>query len=212
MNANPDPLLAVRRSDSRRWIPWFLVGLRIVLGPLSILIVWCELPRWIWLLQFAIAILSDIYDGKLARRWGVATASLRRADSIADDIYAFASLACFWIAEPGIVINHIWGIAVVAGLDLARAPMDWFLFGRKASYHAYSARLFGISLIPVGILLMGFGTVSWCLWFALAIGLYSELEGIAISMILPHWTHDVKHLGIALTIRREASAGRLAES
>lgn len=168
--------------------------------------VWVELPRWIWLLQFVVAIFSDIYDGKLARRWGVATPGLRRADSTADDIYAFAALACFWLAEPEIIMEHLWGIAVVAGLDLARTPLDWILFNRRASYHAYSARLFGISLIPVGVLLMGFGTVSWCLWLALAIGLYSEIEGIAISLTLPRWTHDVKHIGVALAIRREAIA------
>ncbi len=192
--------------DLRKLIPWLLVGLRVLLAPISILIIWTGLPHWLWLIQFVIAILSDIYDGKLARRWNVVTAGLRRADSIADTFYAFATLACCWIAEPEIIMNHLWGISLIAGLELARTPMDWYLFGRNASYHAYSAKLFGLSLIPVGIMLMGFGEVSGFLWFALAIGLYSELEGIAISLVLPKWTYDVKHIGIALALRREAKA------
>lgn len=197
----------VKTSAVKRLIPWLLVGLRLVLAPVSILIVWFDLPRAFWILQFVIAILSDIYDGKLARRWGVVTPGLRSADSITDEIYAYASLACFWLAEPEIIMAHIWGIAAIAGLELARLPLDWFLFGKKASYHANSARLFALSLIPVGILIMGFGTASWCLWLALFIGLYSELEGIAISLVLPRWTHDVRHLGVALAIRREAKEG-----
>lgn len=192
--------------DLQKLIPWLLVGLRVLLAPISILIIWSGLPHWLWIIQFVVAILSDIYDGKLARRWNVVTAGLRRADSIADTIYAFATLACCWMAEPEIIRNHLWGIGLIAGLELARTPMDWYLFGRNASYHAYSAKLFGLSLIPVGIMLMGFGDVSWYQWFALAIGLYSELEGIAISLVLPRWTHDVKHIGIALALRREAKA------
>ena len=188
-------------------IPWLLVVLRTILAPFSILIVWCNQPRWVWVVVFGAAILSDIFDGRLARRWGVATAGIRRADSIADSIFGFACLACGWIAEPEIIMNHIWGIGIVAGLDIARNPLDWILFGRRASYHANSARLFGLMLIPACIFTIGFGNAGWFLWLALAAGLYSELEGIAISLTLPCWTHDVKHLGIAMTIRHDAIYG-----
>lgn len=197
-----------RERDKIRFgrIPWCLVALRVLLAPVAILVVWAELPRWVWLLQFAIAIISDIYDGKLARRWGVVTPGLRQADSIADTIYAIGAFASFWLAEPEIISDHVWGIVLVAGLELARYPLDWLRFGRGASYHAHSARLFGLSLIPVGVLLMCFG-IGWpFLWIALAVGLYSELEGIAMSLVLPRWTRDVRHLGIALAIRRAAQA------
>ncbi len=188
----------------KRWIPWSLVGLRVLLAPLAVWIAWADLPRWIWLVQGAIAALSDIYDGKLARRWDVVTPGLRQADSVADTIYALGVAASFWFAEPQIVTEHLWGIGIVVGLEAARYPLDWALFGRGASYHAHSARLFGILLIPATFLVMGFG-IGWpFLWIALAVGLYSELEGIAISLVLPRWTHDVKHLGAALAIRAEA--------
>jgi CDP-diacylglycerol--glycerol-3-phosphate 3-phosphatidyltransferase len=102
--------------------------------------------------------------------------------------------------------EHIWGIGLVLGLEAARYPLDWARFGRGASYHAFSARLFGVVLIPVTFLVMGFGWVGPFLWIALAVGVYSELEGVAISLVLPRWTHDVKHFGVALAIRRKALA------
>lgn len=188
----------------QRIIPWALVATRVLLAPVAIAIAWADLPRWLWLTQGAVAALSDIYDGKLARRWGVVSSELRQSDSIADTIYAIGVALSFWLAEPDIVTEHIWGIGLVVGLEAARYPLDWFRFGRGASYHAFSARLFGVVLIPVCFIIMGFGYAGPFLWLALAIGLYSELEGIAISLVLPRWTHDVRDIGVAWQIRLAA--------
>ena len=187
-----------------RWIPWSLVLLRLVLAPVAVAIAWADLPRVIWLAQGAAAALSDIYDGKLARRWGTVTPGLRQADSVVDSIYAVGVGVSFLIAEPEIARAHAPAILLVLGLELARYPLDWLRFGRGASYHAWSARLFGITLIPATFFVMGFGWAGPLLWIALAIGVWSELEGVAISLVLPRWTHDVPHFGAALAIRRAA--------
>ncbi|MEL6907217.1 MAG: CDP-alcohol phosphatidyltransferase family protein [Planctomycetota bacterium] len=191
----------------RTALPWALVCVRPPLGALGVLVAWLEWPRWIWLVSFVLAILSDVYDGKLARRFGVATEGLRRADSIADDLFAYASLATFWIAEPGIVSEHGWGLIALIALDLLRVPLDWWRFGKRSSYHATSMRAFGLSLIPVGVLLMMRGDVHGFLWLALALGAWAEVEGALMTLILPRWTVDVRHIGVALALRRDARAG-----
>jgi CDP-diacylglycerol--glycerol-3-phosphate 3-phosphatidyltransferase len=111
--------------------------------------------------------------------------------------------ASFYVAEPEIWREHAWAIALVIFLEAARYPLDWYKFGRGASYHAWSARIFGITLIPATFLIMGFGYAGPFLWGALGMGVISELEGMTISLILPRWTHDVPHLGAALAIRRQ---------
>ncbi len=186
------------------YIPWCLVWLRVALAPVAIYLVYYDYSRWLWLFQFAIAVLSDWYDGKLARRWGVVSPGLRQADSLADIIYAMAIVWSFWLAHQAVVLDHLWGIGLVVGLEAARYPLDWVLFKRGASYHAISACVFGASLIVATIGIMGFDSVGPFLWVSLGLGVISELEGIAISMVLPKWTHDVAHLGIALQIRRDA--------
>ncbi len=186
----------------QRWIPWSLVVSRVLLAPVAVMIAASGLPRWTWLLVSALVALSDLYDGKLARRWGTVTPGLRQADSIADTIYALAVGVSFYIAEPAIWATHAWAIWLVIALEAARYPLDWVRFGRGASYHAQSARLFGASLIPATFLIMGFGYAGPFLWVALAIGVVSEVEGIAISLVLPRWTHDVRHVGVAWGIRK----------
>ncbi len=187
-----------------RLIPWALVASRVLLAPVAVLVAASDLPRWIWLFQGTLAALSDIYDGVLARRWGVVTPGLRQGDSIADTIYAVAVGLSFFVAEPEIFWEHAWLIGVIMGIEAARYPLDWYRFGRGASYHALSARLFGVLLIPVCGAVMYFTWIGPFLWLVLLVGLYSEIEGVLMSLVLPRWTHDVPHLGVALAIRREA--------
>lgn len=187
-----------------RWIPWSLVWLRLILAPLAVAMAWGNAARWLWLLQFSIAAASDVYDGRLARRWGTVTPGLRQADSIVDTVYWFAVATSVYLAEPQILLDHVSAIALLVGLEAARYGVDRTLFGRAASYHALSARLFAICLLVATVFIMGFGYAGPVLWTALAVGLYSEFEGLAISLVLPRWTHDVPHLGAAIAIRRAA--------
>jgi CDP-diacylglycerol--glycerol-3-phosphate 3-phosphatidyltransferase len=190
----------------QRALPWCLVGLRVLLAPVALALAWLEVPGSVWLLTFALAIWSDVYDGRFARRFGVVTAGLRRADSAADHLNILAVHGSALHAHPEAIRAHGLGIAAVLGLEAARFPLDRWKFGRAASYHATSARLFGATLVVAVVALMGFGSARPWLWIALGTGVVSELEGVAISLVLPAWTHDVPSLRAALRIRAQAAA------
>lgn len=165
------------------------------------------LPTALWLTQFALAALSDWLDGKLARRWGCATPGLRQADSIADTVYVLAVAVSLWFSHPDIVRAHAWGIGLVIGLELLRYPLDWWRFGRGASYHPLSAKLFGASLLLAVGVIMVFDRAGPFLWIALLMGVVSEIEGCLMSLVLREWTHDVRHLKIAFALRRARHTG-----
>ena len=183
-------------------LPWFLVGSRFALAPVAVYLAVTGAPSWLWMTQFFLAALSDWLDGKLARAWGTVTANLRQADSIADTVYALGILSSLWFAHREVVVDHLWGIIAVIVIEGLRYPLDWYRFGRGASYHALSAKVFGVALLVSVTAIMGFGYVGPLLWVTLLIGVISELEGVAISLLLPEWTHDVRHVGKALEIRR----------
>jgi CDP-diacylglycerol--glycerol-3-phosphate 3-phosphatidyltransferase len=84
---------------------------------------------------------------------------------------------------------------------LPRYPLDWWRFGRGASYHAISAKLFGISLLVAVSMIVMFDDAGPFLWISLFVGLVSEVEGILISLVLPEWTHDVRTLNKAFEKR-----------
>lgn len=188
-----------------RLIPWSLVLSRIVLAPVAIWMAIEQFPAALWMCQFAFAALSDWLDGKLARRWGTSTPGLRQADSIADMIYAFAIAISLWVTHHEIMYAHRWGIGLVIALELLRYPLDWWRFGRGASYHALSAKLFGVSLLVAVSVIVMFDYAGPFLWISLFIGVLSELEGVLISLVLSEWTHDVKSLKAAIEIRTKDS-------
>ena len=191
-------------------IPWSLVAFRLLLGPVIVLASSRESSPEPWLgLLFLSGPISDIYDGVLARRFGTATAALRISDTIVDIIfYLFVLIAVLIISQPA-VQHRIWLIGSVMALEAARLVFDLVKFGRIASYHAYSAKLFGLLLMLAVGSLFSFKRDTWLLTAALIFGILSELEGLAFSILLPEWVHDVKTLSRALELRRKLLESRL---
>jgi phosphatidylglycerophosphate synthase len=161
-----------------------------------------------YVLLMAIAALSDVYDGVLARRWNVETGKLRQWDSIADTIFFIGVLFGMAFMFPELIRENIIGIGTILGLETVRYGVDYVKFKRGASYHARSAKMFGISLLVSCLVIMGSGYTGYFLPVAIVIGIVSEVEGLIMSFILPEWTYNVKHLFKAVEIRNNHLASK----
>jgi CDP-diacylglycerol--glycerol-3-phosphate 3-phosphatidyltransferase len=156
-----------------------------------------------WLAAILIvAFLSDVFDGILARRLGVATERLRLADSVVDvGFYLCVAGSCL-LAYPEVWRQHKTGILLVAALEAGRWIFDLIKFGKIASYHMWSAKLWGI------LLFLGFGEVfvrggpGVLFTAAVVVGVVNEIEGFLASLILPRWQHDVPSVWHAWALRR----------
>ena len=184
-------------------IPWLLIYLRLALTIPAVLFGYYHIIGTPYILLMIIAAASDYYDGKLARKWGVETATLRQWDSIADTIFFLGVLAGIELSFPAIYTEYKWGIYGVIGIEILRYVYDWSKFRRGASYHAISAKIFGVTLLIATLAIMGFGITSPFMEVALAMGIISELEGLCMSFVLDNWTYNVKHLGVAIKIKKE---------
>src|SRR5579875_1872871 len=131
------------------------------------------------------ALLSDIFDGVLARKWKCDTAALRRFDSIADIIFYAGSAIALWMRHPVVVRGLAVPTAIVITLELLGIAVACVKFGKPPSYHSYLAKLWGLTLASA--LVAAFETRSPALWSAgaLALGALANLEGIAMSLIMP---------------------------
>jgi CDP-diacylglycerol--glycerol-3-phosphate 3-phosphatidyltransferase len=191
----------------KRAIPWSMVAFRAVLAPLLVVLALRLNASKLWFgAMIAAACLSDIYDGILARRWGTATARLRVADTVADTAFYLAVLAAIILRHGQALRERIGLLAAVLTLELLRALFDWIKFRRIASYHTYSAKLWGLSLAVASIALLCFNHGYWLLTLALVLGILCDLEGLAISVILNRWTPDVKTLRAAFTLREHGQS------
>jgi CDP-diacylglycerol--glycerol-3-phosphate 3-phosphatidyltransferase len=150
------------------------------------------------------AFLSDVFDGKIARRLGVATSGLRRLDSIADTVFYVAAAACAWLLHPQAIVSHRGALIALLLLELGRYAFDLHKFGKEASYHMWSSKLWGIFLFLGFFSLLVAGRDGILVSLAIYLGLLADIEGLAISLVLPYWINDVPTLFHALAIRRRA--------
>lgn len=89
---------------------------------------------------------------------------------------------------------------VVVALQVARYAYDLRKFGREASYHMWSSKLWGIALFAGFFSLLALGQPGWPVAAAIWVGAVADLEGLAISAVL-RWTHDVPSFVHAWRVR-----------
>ena len=158
--------------------------------------------KWLGLIVL-IALVDDIYDGILARRWNCDTAGLRRADSAADTVFYLGVAAALWLRETQLLRGNWKLLAVLATMELTRHGFDRWKYGRGAAYHSYLAKLWGL-VMGIGVIgVLSFGGPRWLVWVSVMVGIASDAEGLAMSLMLPRWQNDVKTLPAAWRLRRE---------
>lgn len=184
-----------------RFLPAALIACRFVLGPILFADA-LDGRSGIWFgVGLVAAVLSDIFDGILARRLGVATAKLREIDSWVDAWFCLWIAACAWLAHRAAVVSLAPLIAVWLGTDWLALAFDWLKFRRFAAYHALSSKLAGLLLFTAIFTLFVFGESRPLMAVSLCVAILSHAERMAITAILPAWTPDVLSVRHALRLR-----------
>jgi CDP-diacylglycerol--glycerol-3-phosphate 3-phosphatidyltransferase len=183
-------------------IPLLLTVLRIALAPVVVLLALYWPSDAAFGACLVAAFLSDVFDGIIARRLGVATPALRRFDSAADSTFYIAALYAVWHLHPGIITGHIYALGVLAALEIARYAFDLAKFGREASYHMWSSKLWGIALFAGFFSALVFGSAGVFVSPAIYVGIVADMEGLAISAVLREWKSDVPTIAHAWRLQR----------
>ena len=184
-------------------IPLALTALRAALGPVVVLLALFQPNAVAFAVCLTLAFLSDYFDGVIARRLGVATPSVRRLDSIADTVFYISALLAAWSLHSTILRPYLPALLVLAALEVARYAFDFRKFGKEASYHMWSSKLWGITLVVAFYALLVFGRAGLPVTLAVYVGVAADLEGLAISSVLPRWRTDVPTIFHALSVRAE---------
>ncbi len=94
------------------------------------------------------------------------------------------------------------------GLKSLCLAVAFVKFGRLPSYHSYLAKTWG--LVLASALVVAFVAKHPTDWIvaALVLGALSNLEGLAMSLVMPVWRQDVKTLAVAWRLRGIARRGR----
>jgi CDP-diacylglycerol--glycerol-3-phosphate 3-phosphatidyltransferase len=127
-------------------------------------------------------------------------------------VFYLGVAAAVWLREEKLLRVNWKLLAILGALELARYVFDWLKYGKAASYHSYLAKAWGLVMGVAVIGALSFGGPWWLVWVSLMLGIASDAEGLAMSLMLPRWRNDVKTLSVAWKLRGEMLGQRPAES
>jgi phosphatidylglycerophosphate synthase len=195
----------VGQAASPRWLrqlPNAISGARLIGVPILVALALTRRETaFTWIL--IPALLTDIADGLVARAFHLETRLGAMLDTLADTGLLFVALYGVWVFHPEVLHEHAWlcGTAVAFWVleDLAALAR----YRRLSSFHTYSSKIVANLLgLFVGWLFL-FGFEPWLLYLAAGASIAASLEELALIVLLPQWSADVRGLW---WVRREERA------
>lgn len=183
---------------------------RLVLGFVIVFLSYFQVTsyRVIIVSLIVLGLLTDVFDGLIARRLNVSTQKLRRMDSSVDQVFWICSLiTSYVICDDFFKANYLklLIILVVEGITYA---VSFIRFQKEVATHAILSKIWTLTIM--GTLIQIVITCDSLLLFNICfyIGIISRLEIISILLILKEWTNDVPSLYHAILLRQGKSIKR----
>lgn len=173
----------MNRTPSKLTLPNLLTGFRFVAAPVLLWLAWHG--RGIAFMELlAVAFLTDLLDGMIARLSGQVTPFGATLDSWADVItYLTIALCCWWL-WPEIVSKERLYVGLIVASCLLPALAGFFKFGRFTSYHTWAVKIAAASM-GLTLYVLFLGGPPWPFRVAAVICLVAAIEEIAITLLLP---------------------------
>jgi len=177
-------------------IPFLLIYSRIVIGFLILVLAFVDIQyksNTIVVLM-VLGLLTDVFDGIIARKLNVASEKLRVWDSNVDQFFWLSVLfAVFYLNEDFLLANWIWIVLIVL-LEASCYFISFIKFKKTIATHSYMAKLWTLSLLAFLIDLSLNSESTYIFWLCIVLGIISRLEIIIIILKLNHWATDVSSI------------------
>ncbi len=183
------------------YLPSLLIGMRFTIAPLLVFDALDHKTSYWFIIGYIIAVLSDIFDGIIARRLKVSTTQLRQADSWADICLYLGVAISTWLVYPQIIIDFRVPLLSAITIQLILFAVSLIKFQKFPSFHTYTAKAWGLALLAATVGLFGFGYAN-TLWFAIVLCWVNSLEEIAMTLLLPTWQCDILSIFHAVELRK----------
>jgi CDP-diacylglycerol--glycerol-3-phosphate 3-phosphatidyltransferase len=190
-----------------RRIPALLIAFRAVAALAVLPLGWLGQGAALAIL-ILLATLSDVFDGIIARRAGVSTVTLRRADSIVDLIFWLCATAALCLLRPGAMAANAPVLTLAIGAEILLQGISLFRFRRLTATHARSAKFFGLCLLVGFVMVALGGNSALAFWIVGAGAAVSALDGLAILLLLRKWEADIPSAWAAWQLRQGKAVTR----
>ena len=170
-------------SQPKLTLPNLLTGFRFVAAPVLLWLAWCDYPI-AFMVLLAIAFVSDLLDGMVARLTGQVTQFGATLDSWADVItYLTIALCCWWL-WPDVVKRELLYVGLIVASCLLPALVGILKFGCFTSYHTWGVKI-AAAVMGFTLYVLFLGGPTWPFRVAAVMCMVAAIEEIVITWLLP---------------------------
>ncbi|HSD14714.1 MAG TPA: CDP-alcohol phosphatidyltransferase family protein [Flavobacterium sp.] len=149
-----------------------------------------------------IGLLTDIFDGIVARQLNISTQKLRRLDSTVDQVFFVSVAVATYIQCPDFFASNVLKLTLLIGVEALTYVVSFLKFRKEIATHSIGAKIWTLFLFAtlIQIMMQCESTILFdiCFW----LGILTRLEIIAIILTLKEWTTDVPSFYHALQLRQ----------
>tara|TARA_R100000935_G_scaffold50083_1_gene75815 strand:+ start:320 stop:922 length:603 start_codon:yes stop_codon:yes gene_type:complete len=174
-------------------VPFLLIYSRILIGIIIGILAFYKIEYYsIWIVVLmSLGLITDIFDGIIARKLNVSTEKLRIWDSNVDQFFWLIVItSIFYLNIDFIKENIIW-IAIIVSLEVLCYLVSYFKFKKSIATHSLLAKLWTLTLLGFLIDLVLTGTSYIPFIICVVLGIISRIEIILIILKLNKWTTDI---------------------
>jgi CDP-diacylglycerol--glycerol-3-phosphate 3-phosphatidyltransferase len=194
------------KPQIRKYLTKTPIGLmytRLMLGFVVIFFSFFQVPsfRMIIVLIIILGVLTDIFDGIIARRLNVSTQKLRRMDSSVDQVFWICTLIGAYLICTAFFNANYLKLLILLAVEGLTYMVSFIRFKKEVATHAIFSKIWTLTIMAtlIQIVVSCNSLILFNICFYL--GILSRLEIIAILLVIREWTNDVPSVYHAILLR-----------
>jgi phosphatidylglycerophosphate synthase len=154
------------------------------------------------------AILSDVFDGIIARRLKISTIEMRQLDTKIDTVFWFSCLFYICITHSQFLKAHLLQISILVFSELFIIAFGFLKFEERISYHTIFSKFWALLLLWFFIDLILNNKCHYSFIVSFWYGIFVQMEILLIAIILKDNQTDVPGFLKAIKLRKGLKISR----
>ncbi|MDR6967088.1 CDP-diacylglycerol--glycerol-3-phosphate 3-phosphatidyltransferase [Flavobacterium arsenatis] len=181
-----------------------LIYSRLIIGFIIVLLSYLQVDSYsiIAIILFTIGLLTDIFDGIIARKLAISTQNLRRLDSTIDQIFFVSVLYSTFLQCPDFFKTNSLQLLILVGFEALTYLVCFLKFKKEIATHAIASKIWTLILFSTLIQIMATCNSNVLFQICFYTGVLTRLEIIGIILLLKNWTNDVPSIYHAWLLRK----------
>lgn len=188
----------------KKQLPKILIFSRLLIGFIILYLCFIKINLYkeVIVSLLTIGLLTDIFDGIIARKLNVSTQTLRRLDSSVDQIFFICVIISSYVLCPEFYKSNWIYFSLLIFIEILTYIVSFIKFKKEIATHSIGAKFWTLLLFATLLQLILYCDSTILFHFCFWIGLLTRLEIILIILTLKEWTNDVPSIFHAIKLRK----------